>query len=653
MNGNQKDHILVCVSASPTNAKIIRNAANMAKSTKGAFTALYVETRSARRLSEEDKIRLHENTKLAQKLGATLEVVYGDNIAVQIAEYARVSGVTKVVVGRDPVSEKRIHFRPSLVDTLIQSAPGLDIYIIPDAENIQSQRNRLYFDKIELSLKDLFISCAILGAVTALGLLFRDWGFTESNIITIYILGALLISILTNSRSISLVISILSVVLFNFLFTEPRFTLKAYEPGYPVTFLVMFVATFITGTLAMKLKDSARQSARAAYRTQILFDANQEFSKVHGTTEIVQVMVRQLQKLYKKDVVVYLTEQKKLQEPLLYQIEDGVVTTIEPEDQEREVAQWTFENNKHAGATTENYSSAKYLYYAIRVNQNVYGVVGLAMEHNTREPFENSIFLSILGECALALENETNAREREKAALLAQKEQFRANLLRSISHDLRTPLTSISGNAGVLLSSNSMMKEEKREEIYQGIYDDSMWLIQLVENLLSVSRIEDGNMNLHMDPELLEEIVAESLKHVDHHSVEHTIVNQIQEEMTVVKADARLIVQVFINLLNNAIKYTPKESVIILSAQKQDQWVEISVEDNGAGIPDEQKTQIFDMFYTANSKVADGRRSLGMGLALCKSIVLAHGGEMKVEDGRLGGAAFRFTLPVEEVNLDE
>ena len=261
--------------------------------------------------------------------------------------------------------------------------------------------------------------------------------------------------------------------------------------------------------------------------------------------------------------------------------------------------------------------------------------------------------LSILGECALALESENAMREREAAAVLAKNEQLRANLLRSISHDLRTPLTSISGSAGVLLESEKNLDEGQRRQLYSDIYEDSLWLINLVENLLSVTKIEDGTMRLNPTAELVEEVVGEALRHVSRKSAEHHIQTHFPDEFLLAKMDARLIVQVLINLVDNAIKYTPVGSTIAVSAARQGQWAVISVADDGDGIPDSAKARIFDMFYTVNSGVADSRRSMGLGLALCKSIVTAHGGEIAVADNTPHGTVFSFTLPIEEVTLHE
>ena len=272
---------------------------------------------------------------------------------------------------------------------------------------------------------------------------------------------------------------------------------------------------------------------------------------------------------------------------------------------------------------------------------------------NPLDSFENSILLSILGECALALENEKNAREKAEAALVAQKEQLRANLLRSISHDLRTPLTSISGNASNLLSNADQFDEETKRQLYSDIYDDSMWLIKLVENLLSVTKLEEGKLNLRLQAELLDEIIAEALQHISRQKTEHILSFQPAEEMILVKVDARLIMQVIINLVDNAIKYTREGSEITIATQKLGDRAVVRVTDNGPGIPDDRKPLVFEMFYTGAKDIADSRRSLGLGLSLCKSIITAHGGKIELTDNSPHGAVFTFTLPIEEVDLHE
>ena len=319
-------------------------------------------------------------------------------------------------------------------------------------------------------------AAGILIAATLVGLLFSGLKIPEANIIAVYILGVLIISIITSSWMYSFLASVISVLAFNFLFTIPRFTLRAYDPSYPVTFGIMFLVALITGSLASRMKEYARESAQAAMQIE--------------------------------------------------------------------------------------------------------------------------------------------------------KEQLRADLLRSISHDLRTPLTSISGNASNLLSNENEFSQETRMQIYGDIYDDSMWLIKLVENLLSVTRIEDGRMDLRMSAELMDEVIAEAMRHTDRNRDGRKIEVSSDEEFILGKMDARLIVQVVINLVDNAVKYTPEGAQIRIHTGKKDGMVVVSVSDTGPGIPDEQKSKVFDMFYTGTNRAADGRRSLGLGLGLCRSNIRAHGGEI-------------------------
>ena len=632
------EHILVCLSSSPSNARIIRTAARMANAFKGAFTALFVETPDFQTMSGEDVKRLRSNMRLAEQLGAKIETVYGEDVSYQIAEFARLSGVSKIVIGRSSATRKSFFSKLTLTEKLIANAPNLDVHIIPDPDGknaaYRAKRARKN-SKIVFSLSDFLNSAAILILASCIGMLFRHLGFAEANIITVYVLGVLVTSVVTRHRIYSLISSIVSVLVFNFFFTDPQFTLQAYDKGYPITFLIMFLAALLTSSLAVKLKEHAKQSAKAAYRTKVLFDTNQ------------------LIKLLGKDIVLYLTEDGKLGEPHVFTVSGDNADKEITDTKEKAVAEWVLKNNKHAGATTETLSNAKCLYLAVRVNDRVYGVVGIYIGDEPLDSFEKSILLSILGECALSLENEKNAREKEEAAILAKNEQLRANLLRAISHDLRTPLTSISGNASNLLSNGNSFDEATKNQLYADIYDDSMWLINLVENLLSVTRIEEGRLNLHITQDLVDDVITEALHHVNRKSAEHHITVRHKENYLLAKMDAKLLVQVIINIVDNAIKYTPKGSNILIKTWKQGDQAVISIADDGDGIPDEMKERVFDMFYSGANKIADSRRSLGLGLSLCRSIINAHGGKITVSDNAPHGAVFTITLPAGEVEIHE
>ncbi len=653
-DGHADEHILVCLSSSVSNAKIIRTAAKMADAFQGTFTALFVETSDFHAMGDEDKNRLRSNIHLARKLGASVETVYGDDVAFQIAEFARLSGVSKIVIGRNNTARRRLFGKPALTDQLIANAPNLDVYIIPDHNlSLAAYRKQRKKSSIVFSAADIAKCIGILSAASSLGYVLEKLGFAEANIITLYVLAVLVISVVTVNRVYSLIASIVSVLVFNFLFTEPKFSLQAYDQGYPVTFLIMFLAALMTGTLATKLKNSAKQSAWSAYRTKVLFDTNQMLQQAKDKEEILSVTAQQLIKLLSKNIVIYVAKNGTLADPAVFPAQEE--TNMDPyiSEEEKKAAEWALKNNKHAGATTHTFPNAKCLYLAIRVNESVYGVVGIAMGDQSLDAFENSILLSILGECALALENEKNAKEKEEAAILAKNEQLRANLLRSISHDLRTPLTSISGNASNLLSNGTSFDEETKKGLYQDIYDDSMWLINLVENLLSVTRLEEGRLNLHISAELVEEVICEALRHVNRLNCEHTITVENEDELLLAKMDAKLIVQVVINLVDNAIKYTEKGSHIHIRSRKEVDLAVISVSDDGPGISDENKKQVFDRFYSGANRVADSRRSLGLGLSLCKSIINAHKGTITVTDNHPHGSVFTFTLPAEEVQLHE
>ena len=652
-----EERILVCLSSSPSNGKIIRTAAQMAEAFNGTLTALFVETPLAGKMGKEDQERLKGNIKLAKQSRAEIETVYGDDISFQIAEFARLSGITRIVIGRSAAKKKGIFAGTSLVEKLIDHAPEMEIYIIPDSQmgpEVIRKWNRLA-QKNDFSLKAAVQSAGILFAATAAGWMFEKLKLTDANIITVYILGVLLISIVTEGWFYSFSATIASVLVFNFLFTAPRFTLRAYDRSYPFTFAVMFLAALITGSLASRLKQHAGQAARDAYRLKVLLDTNQLLQQAKGKSEILEGTAQQIVKLLKRETVIYDVKNGKLGQPL-HTIPQGGEILVEDETCEEQAAVWALENNRHAGTGTDHFKQAKRQYLAIRVNSTVYGVVGIMIQKQPLDAFENSVLLSILGECALALENDKNVREKEEAAILAKNEQLRANLLRTISHDLRTPLTSISGNANNLLYNESCLDAQMRRQIYGDIYDDSMWLIDLVENLLSVTRIEEGRMQIRQSAELVDEVIREALKHTGQSRTGRTIKVEEEDELILAKMDARLIVQVLINLIGNAVKYTPQGTDITVQVKKEkteNSQVIISVCDLGDGIPDDRKERVFDMFYTGGNQVADSRRSLGLGLGLCRSIINAHGGKIWISDNIPHGTVVTFTLPAEEVALNE
>lgn len=643
---NSKEHILVCLSPAPSNTKIIQTAAAMAKAFNATFSALYVKTPASASMTAEDAERLLANIRFSEASGASVVTVCGNDIAFQIAEYARLSGVTKVVIGRTVIGKRRFIGKPTLTEKLISLAPNVDIHIIPDSDAVVSDRRNKPYEKPRFAnvLKGLTISAVVLLLSSLLGWLFFRLGFTEANIITIYILGVLLIAIFTESKICWVVASVASVLIFNFLFTEPKFTFLAYGSGYPVTFIIMLTASLIIGGTTEKLKTREYQATQTAYRTKILFDANQLIQKASDETEVLRVTANQLKKLLNRNVIVFDDKAQKV-----YATKEENADAVMP-DCEQIVLRVT-KNNVKEGKGTDIFPESDYTFFPICKNGKNYGAIGIFAGEKPIDSFDESIVVSVIGECAIVIDGIINAKERERVAVFAKNEQLRANLLRSISHDLRTPLTSISGNASNLISNGNVIDNATKTQIYEDIYSDSLWLINLVENLLAVTRLEEGRMNINLTTELVGDVIAEALKHIHTKSEKQKITVIQQDDLLLAQMDARLIVQVLINLLDNAVKYTPSDSQITITAKRNGEMVCVSVADNGHGIPDEQKSRVFDMFYTGSNKIADSRRSIGLGLSLCKSIINAHGGEITVTDNTPHGAIFTFTLPAGEVEI--
>ncbi|MDD6032351.1 MAG: sensor histidine kinase KdpD [Oscillospiraceae bacterium] len=643
------EHLLICLSSAPSNAKVIRTAARMAEAFHSGFTALFVETPDGKELQGENGRRLQANLKLAEDLGARIATAYGEDVAFQIAEYARVSGVSKIVVGRTNHKRQPFH-KSSLTDRLTRLAPNMDIYIIPDNQPPYQPERPRRTGVEHFSFRNFVKAMSLVALSTMVGGVFYVLHFDESNIITIYILGVLLAALWTESWLYSGIASLVSVLAFNFFFTVPRFTLTATASYYPLTFLIMLAAGFITSSLTTRVQTQARQAAQQAHRTEVLLETSQKLQQAEGNKGILRAAAVQLRKLLGRTVLFYPTENGQLQAPVILPAPPDTDLSSLTTEEEQAVARWVLQNNKRAGAGTSTLPTARCLYLAVRGGQSgVLAVAAIVMDRGGLDAFEKNLTLAMLDECGMLMERTLLHEAKRRVEQEVQQESLRANLLRSISHDLRTPLTSITGNAGILMENSGILDDQKRMQLYESIYDDSMWLYNLVENLLSVTRIENGSMGIRTEPELLDDVFREALHHLDRKASEHRIAISLSDDLLMADMNARLILQVLINLLNNAVKYTPAGSLITLSGFREGEQVVVEVADNGPGIPDSDKPRLFDMFYTAGNTRGDGRRGLGLGLALCKSIISAHGGVISVADNHPQGTVFRFTLSSAEV----
>ena len=413
MNQNDPptEHILACLSSSPSNAKIVRTAATMAKAFGGTFTALYVRTPDSDQMGQEDRRRLQQHIRMAEQAGADISTIYGDDIPQQIAEFARISGITKIVLGSSSVHRRHFWSGPSLTEKLTMTAPNLDIYIIPDAsaENGYGSGRKLFTRPLLPSVRDLLITAGILSCITLIGFFFLQLDFARYNIIMLYMLGMLFTALCTSGYTCGVLGSVASVALYNFFLTEPRLTFHAYDPGYQVTFALMLTSAMITCTLTTRLKDHAKMSAQAAFRTKVLFDTNQLLQKAKSEEEIFSLTASQLMKLLNRSLIVYLEQNGGLGAEQVFGVDGETAQNIFSAPEERDAANWTFANKKRSGAGTDSYPDAKGLYLALRTGGGVFGVIGIDLSEKPLDAFENSVLLSILGEGALAIENRRNA----------------------------------------------------------------------------------------------------------------------------------------------------------------------------------------------------------------------------------------------------
>lgn len=399
------EHILTCISASPTSAKVIRTASRLAYAFHGQFTALYVETPAMQAADRKVKKMLEDNMQLARDLGAKIASVYGEDVPFQIAEYARASNVSKIVIGRTNHKTHIGHTKGTFVDRLTQYAPGLDVYVIPDVS--PTYRKKRTFKRESVDFYEAIQMFGIMAACTVVGYGFKKWDLPDSNVIMIYILGVILSGVYTNGRILSVASSILSVILYNFFFTIPYYSLHAYGKSYPVTFLVMLIVALFTSSMMGRLRRQTKASAKMAYRTELLLETNRRISRAKTAEDVLNEIAGQTVKLMNLPVVIYLKQNDKMVGPYLYPKQDMDKKEMKEytDSSERAVAQWVFEHHHRAGTCTSTLPGAKALYLPMQDNEKVFAVMGIVLEERREiPPFEYGLLSAMLNEAALMLE---------------------------------------------------------------------------------------------------------------------------------------------------------------------------------------------------------------------------------------------------------
>ncbi len=638
--------LLVCVSASPTSAKSIRWAARMAKAFHAPWVALYVN----KNLADISEDSVQANLSLAKRLGAETIRLNGHDIAATISEYVKISGITNIIIGktRNKKTLKTL-LVPEIEDKIISLLPNVEIHIIPEIEQKPYRKHKRIrlSDHIIFSWLDTLKTIGILAAVTMISMGFRNGDSGSQNVIMLYILAVLIISRITEGYLFGFAASVLSVLLFNYYFTVPYQSFHAIQPGYPLTFAIMLIAAFITSALTVRIKTQARLSVEREHRTKLLYDINKKLLATRGLENIIALTNEYIIKIFDRPVVFYTQDPQNNFPGFPKGSSADQDTSVFQGKDEKEVAHWVFLNQKPAGTGTDTFKGAFGYYLPIISQGSVLGVIGISCVKGKLR--QNSIlFLKMLAsQVAMALERQNLSDEQRRIMIEAEKEKMRSNLLRAISHDIRTPLTGIYGASSAILENGASLDKQTHDKLIANIKEDSQWLIRMVENLLSITRINEGTMNVTKSAEVAEEIVAEAISQIRKRFPGRKIHVKAPDELLVVPMDGTLIEQVLMNLIENAIKHSPEDSDIEVEVTRESQFALFEVRDHGKGISEEDFPYLFESYVPDGKRTADSARGMGIGLSICLSIIKAHHGTLEAVNRSGGGAVFQFRLPLE------
>lgn len=644
--------LLVCMSSSPSSAKCIRWTARTAEAFHAPWTAVYVENSESEYMTEEQKKSFYANVELAEKLGADVVTINGFDVASAVAQYAKLSGITNIVIGksRNKKTLKNL-FKTDLEDKLISLLSNIEIHIISDSNTLKPYKKpkKIVFNKnFFFSMSDILKTMVALTAASVVSAGLKAVGMGDQNVIMMYILSVLIISRITSGYAYGVLSSILSVLIFNFLFTEPYFTFNAIQRGYPITFVIMLIVALITSALTVRIRSQAKIAADREQRTEVLYEINKKLLVTRGIDNIVALTNEYITKIFGRSTIFYTEDPENGSIGTFMQSSDDSDSTFMLSADESAVAHWVFINQKRAGAGTDTLMGAGAFYMPVISQGNVLGVLGISCANGKLFNQNNRAFLRrIVSQVAMAMERQRLSDEQRLILVQTEKEKMKSNLLRAISHDLRTPLTGILGASSAILENNDRMDKQTKNKLISNIKEEAQWLIRMVENLLSVTRINEDTANVVKTPEAVEEIVAEAISRIRKRFKERKINVKVPNEFLMVPMDGTLIEQVIINLIENAIKHSGDDTMIDVVVKKMNNSAVFEVSDNGEGISDQDFPHLFESYIPNGKRTSDSSRGMGIGLSICMSIVKAHQGKMEAKNKKDRGAVFRFTLPLE------
>ncbi|MBZ0160140.1 MAG: sensor histidine kinase KdpD [bacterium] len=633
------ERLIVLVGPSPHSAQTVRGAKRMAAALRAEWIAVYVETEAYARLSETDRRRVAENLRLAEQLGAEVVTLSGSqtNESAAVLRYASERNVTKIILGKPTRSLWRRIVAGSIVDALVRGSGDIDIYVIsgtgiPHAPVARVERAP------EPDWSAYGRAATVVALCTAVAWLMYPY-FELSNLIMVYLLGVTGVAARSGPGP-SVLASILSVAVFDFFFVVPHFTFRVADAQYLVTFAVMLVVALVISGFTVRIRIQAESARQRERRTAALYALSRELASARGVEHVLRAAGRHIADVFGGQVAVLLPDPSG---HLGLQV--GPSAQFEVTPSERGVAQWVYEHGQTAGCGTSTLPGAKVLYLPLVASQGILGVLGLlpADPRSLEAPEQLHQLETFANQTALALERTQLAAAAQEAQVRAEAERLRSSLLSSVSHDLRTPLATITGAASSLLEGDKILDDQTQQDLLESLVEEAERLNRLVNNLLEMTRMESGTLQVRKEWHVLEEVVGAALGRLAKLLCDRPVTTSLPADLPLVPIDDVLIEQVLINLLDNAIKHTPDGGPLEITVRAHNGTVTVEVADRGPGLPPGDEERVFEKFYRGPGLTS---RGTGLGLAICRGIVEAHGGRIRAENRPEGGVAFRFTIPL-------
>ncbi len=634
------ERLLVCIGPSPTTARVIRTTKRMAMALDAPWMAVSVDL-GGMASSHAVKEQIAQHFRLAEQLGAETVTLPGQHVAETVLDFARSRNVTKVFIGKTHQPRwKRLVFG-TVIDTLLENSGAIDVYVIHGEKEPEVTVRARRASTSHRWLPYLFASGMVAGS-GVVAALFAALHLAEANVVMVF-LAAVAYVAFRHGRGPAILASVASVLVFDFFFVPPHHTFVVADTEYVLTFLVMLAIGLAISTLTARLKGQVESSRLRERRTSALYHLGRQLSSLSGRVFLVAAAAKQIADIYDAEVAIYASRQHDTPELVF-----GEAKTIAAHPVSVLVAQWVIEHNQIAGAGTDTLPNAVALFVPLSASQQTVGAIAVRVADPGRllQPDQRRLLEACAGQLALALERDQMALAAAEATIQAQTEQVRSSLLSSVSHDLKTPLATIAGASSSLLEAPHSDATTRRE-LLQSIFLEANRLGRLLENILQMSRLESGASTPSKQWHVLEEIVGSAL-HRTRQAIEHHPVDvRIPASLPLIQVDGLLLEQVFVNLLENAARYTPVGTRVTITAANEEKWIAISVTDDGPGLTPGTEDHIFEKFYRA-SPAFDAGRGSGLGLAICRAVMQAHGGKITASNRPGGGAEFALRLPAFE-----